>query len=160
MRALQSTAFACLVLASAFTSACDPDEGQQTGTVAEVQAPATQDTVEAMDPERKRDELGAEFPFEVPVPEGEVVRGRAQGPDAWDYELLVAASPEAVAEWYESALTARSWVLAERRSLEGGGVELTLSKGGAQTRATIVGQGEGSRVVVVLGVGAPVLQTQ
>ncbi|HSK47736.1 MAG TPA: hypothetical protein VLA05_07015 [Coriobacteriia bacterium] len=126
----------------------------------EQRKPSAGSLVQAMDPDQKRSEIDSGFPLEVPVPEGEVVRANAQGPDAWDYEILVPAVPAEVSEFYRSSYVARSWLVTEERPLEGGGAELTLEKGGAQSRVSITPEAEGSRAVVILGVGAPVLETQ
>jgi len=116
--------------------------------------------VEAMDPDQKRSEIDSGFPLEVPVAEGDVVRAKAQGPDAWDYEILVPAPPTEVSDFYRSSYIARSWLVTQERPLEGGGAELTFEKGGAQSRVSVTPETEGSRAVVILGVGAPVLETQ
>jgi hypothetical protein len=120
--------------------------------------------IETMGPQEKRETIAANFPLEIPVALGEVVRGEAQGEDAWDYELLVDAPPAAVAEWYRQTYAGRSWVVAAERpasSPDGGqGTEITLQKGDAQSRITVFSDGEGARVLAIVGVGAPVLQTQ
>ncbi|HET6352228.1 MAG TPA: hypothetical protein VFG89_08880 [Coriobacteriia bacterium] len=123
-------------------------------------APATLDP---MDAAQKKSQIATSFPEEVPVIEGKITRGEAQGDDAWDYELAAPASAKSVAAWYLAALGNRGWGLTDvvDRSAEGGkGYEVTLVKNGAQTRVTVTPKGEGSIVSVVLGVGAPVLQTQ
>ena len=65
--------------------------------------------------EEKQTLIAPNFQAEVPVPMGEVVRGNAQGDNAWDYELIVAAPPVAVAAWYQEAYTGRcDWQVAEQ----------------------------------------------
>lgn len=117
--------------------------------------------LKAMTIEEKQELIAPNFQAEVPVPVGEVVRGNAQGDNAWDYELIVSAPPAAVAAWYQEAYTGREWQVAEQTSPAEGAVTLTLVKNAAQTRVVITPEGaDKSRVVGVLGVGAPVLQTQ
>jgi|GEM_PF-2484636 len=108
----------------------------------------------------KRDFLAPNFLAEVPVPFGEVVRAKAQGPDAWDYEILVANSPAAVVIWYMEAYSGREWTV-EQATPTDGLTTLTLTKNAAEARVTITREADGrARVSGVLGVGAPVLQTQ
>ena len=122
--------------------------------------PAEDGLVEAMEPDQKRSEIDSGFPLEVPVADGKIVRANAQGPDAWDYEILVPASPSAVSDFYRTSYLARSWLVTQERPLGGGGAEITFEKGGAQSRVSITPEAKGSRAVVILGVGAPVLETQ
>jgi hypothetical protein len=123
-------------------------------------ASASASALTAMGLDQIRSEIDSSFPVETPVPEGEVVRGAAQGPDAWDYELVVSAPVSTVVEWYRAAYASRSWTVTDERVLEGGGAEITLQKGGAGTRVTATPEGDGTRVVVVLGIGESVLLTQ
>lgn len=117
--------------------------------------------IKAMTIEEKQQLVAENFQPEVPLPFGEVVSGKAQGDNAWDYELVIAAPPAAVASWYQQAYLGRDWQLAQQTGDAQGGVTLTLTKGAAETRVTITGVGSAeSRVSGVLGVGAPVLQTQ
>jgi hypothetical protein len=120
--------------------------------------------IEAMSPSDKRFEIAENFPAEVPVPVGRVIRGTAQGEDAWDYEIVLDFAPAAVVEWYRSAFASRSWVVVDESGPAGGSAtgpyELTLQKGAAESRVVVSAEGEGARALVVLGVGAPVLQTQ
>ncbi len=104
--------------------------------------------------------IDASFPPEVPVVRGVVQSGKAQGPDAWDYSLMSYEEPASVAEWYRQAYRGRSWELVSDRALETGEAELTFQKGGAQSRLTIGRQAGATRVDAIVGVGAPVLETQ
>lgn len=126
----------------------------------EAEAAVEANPVETMEPAQKRAEIDATFPIEVPVAAGRVVRGKAQGSDAWDYELLVDSTPRVIADWYRQAYLARGWMVSEERPLENGALELTFAKGQAQSRVTVSPEGEYGRVTVILGVGSPVLQTQ
>jgi hypothetical protein len=119
--------------------------------------------IKAMLPAQVREDIAENFPIEVPVPGGVVVRGKAQGSEAWDYEIVVDAAPAVLAEWYRQAYTGRSWTVAgegDAREEASGSTELTLRKGTAECRVTIVPEGRGSRAIAILGVGAPVLQSQ
>ena len=112
--------------------------------------------------EERQQSIAPNFQVEVPVPFGEVVRGQAQGDLAWDYELIVAAPPADVARWYSETYLGREWSLVERTAPSPGAITLTMTKNAAETRVSITPEGDGgsSRVKAVLGVGAPVLQTQ
>lgn len=137
-----------------------PAEQSVPDAAASLGAPAALDP---MDVARKSSEIATSFPTEVPVIEGTITRGKSQGDDAWDYELAAPASAESVAAWYLAALGNRGWGLTDvvDKSADGGkGYEITMVKNGAQTRITVTPKGEDSIVSVVLGVGAPVLQTQ
>lgn len=117
--------------------------------------------VRAMSIEQRRTLIAPNFQIEVPVPVGEVVRGEAQGDTAWDYELVVAARPAEVANWYREAYGGREWQLVEQAQQPEGTLVLVLTKNAAQTRVTITPEGaDKSRVKAVLGVGTPVLETQ
>ena len=133
----------------------------ETSTVEASPTPPAAAPLKAMTIEEKQQLIVGNFQPEVPVPMGEVVRGNAQGDNAWDYELIVAAPPAAVAAWYQEAYTGRDWQLAEQTVPSEGAVTLTLVTNAAQTRVAITPEGaDKSRVVGVLGIGAPVLQTQ
>jgi hypothetical protein len=117
--------------------------------------------VRAMTIDERRTLIAPNFLAEIPAPFGAVVRGEAQGETAWDYELVVSASPAAVAAWYEDAYVGRDWTLVERTAPSSGSVRLVFTKGTAQTGVTVTPEGDGSsRVRAVVGVGTPVLQTQ
>ena len=72
--------------------------------------------------EERQQFIAPNFQVEVPVPAGEVVRGQAQGDLAWDYELIVAAPPAAVARWYSETYTGRDWQVAEQTAPSPGAV--------------------------------------
>ena len=119
--------------------------------------------IKPMTIQQKQQLIAPTFQMEVPVPFGDVVRGEAQGPEAWDYEVIVKAPVAAVAEWYQSAYVGREWKLADQSSPSADSVQLTFTKNAAQTQVTIEpvsGDATHSRVKGILGVGAPVLQTQ
>lgn len=136
---------------------------QQTPSTASSSSSAVPAKLDPMDAADVTTDIAENFPTEVPVVQGEVLAGKAQGDDAWDYQLAVGADAPSTAAWYEQALGSRSWQVAERQEIarDGGNIiELTMVKGAAETRITVTPEGEGSVVSVVLGVGAPVLQTQ
>lgn len=127
--------------------------------------PAAQATaLSAMVPSAKRAQIATSFPAEVPVVVGTVVRGEAQGTDAWDYEIEVAAPPSDVVRWYHEAYAGRNWVASGDVMVDGpggGGTAITFRKGGAESRVTVYGTPDNTSIVrAILGVGAPVLQTQ
>jgi len=114
-----------------------------------------------MNPDDVRARIATNFPAEVPVVMGDVVRGKAQGTEAWDYELTVRAPAPTVAEWYFAEYQRRSWSLVEQPAPTDGSFQFTLRKGLAESQITVVpiAQNE-SRVSVILGVGTPVLESQ
>jgi len=147
----------------AVVSGCaeSPEQVPATAPSAPSTAPAEAASLRPMKIEEKQLLIAPGFQPEVPVVFGEVVRGQAQGNNAWDYELIVAAPPAAVAAWYQEAYTGRDWQVAEQSVPSPGALTLTLVKNAAETRVAITPEDGGkSRVVGVLGVGAPVLQTQ
>lgn len=150
-RTLVLLAFAAALLASA----CTP------GTSPETTPPADQPAVaiEQMPPDEKA-LIAPGFPVQIPVPEGILVRGRAQGPDAWDYELIVEAPPAQVADWYQQWMARASWRLVDASSRDDGGYNLGFAKGGAESRVEVTPKDDGARVLAGIGVGAPVLETQ
>ena len=172
MRALFAAAL--LVLALAASGCAEP--GPVDTTVSAPQPPAeaapAPDTAPAtlrpLTPTEKRSAIGPAFPAEVPVPAGEFTRATEQNGDAWDYEVLVEGAPAAVAAWYREAYVGRQWVLVQEGDVDGAdgpGRFFVFRKGDAESRVSIYGaddvsRPESARVIVVLGVGAPVLLTQ
>lgn len=153
-RALASLA-AILLFALASTG-CTASSAKQSAP-----APAPEVVIVRMDAEQARALIDGNFPVEVPVAQGEVVQGKAQGPDAWDYELRVAAPVDAVVAWYLAEYQRRGWQLADQQSADGV-TRLTLRKGGAESLVSVQKSpvDEATVVRVILGVGAPVLETQ
>jgi hypothetical protein len=154
MRRFLTAVLAAITVLTLVGCAGTPSQPESTNGSAPVAALA------AMGADQKRAELGANFPIEVPVVAGRVVRGEEQGPDAWAYEVIAEAPVSTVAEWYRQAYEGREWTVTGQTALEGGGSELSMQKGTAQSRVTVSPEGTGSRVLVILGVGAPVLETQ
>jgi hypothetical protein len=108
----------------------------------------------------KQSLIATSFPVQVPVPQGRVLRGEAQGEDAWDYQIEIAAAPSDVAGFYTGWLGKADWQLVGDKT-QGDTRTLTLVKGGAESRIIIKPAGQGTTSAsVVLGVGAPVLNTQ
>ena len=117
-------------------------------------------TIARMSAEQKRTTIATSFPIEVPVPQGRVVRGEAQGSDAWDYQLLISASAADVVSWYAEWYTKADWQLISDSATDGGR-KLTFMKGSAESEVIVKPSGADlTSVIVVLGVGAPVLNTQ
>jgi hypothetical protein len=108
----------------------------------------------------KQSLIASSFPVQVPVPQGRVLRGEAQGEDAWDYQIEIAAASSDVARFYAGWLGKADWQLVGDAT-QGDTRTLTLVKGGAESRIIITPAGPGTtNAAVVLGVGAPVLNTQ
>lgn len=144
-----------LIVASVVLSGCSRTESPE--PAAEPQAPAA--TIAAMSFDQKQALIATSFPMEVPVPEGNIARGEAQGEDAWDYELTVAAGLGEVEDWYRQAYGSRNWKLTDRAQGDGS-VSLTFVKAAAQSRVDLAENDGSTTALVILGVGAPVLQTQ
>jgi len=149
---------ACTTLAAGCTASGTQQPAEKPAATAPVE-----ESVKAMSPEQKRAVMAEGFPIEVPVPQGQVTRAQAQGGDAWDYEIKVAASPEALVGWFVNTYTGRSWTVVGQGPLtEGaGGSYLELRKNAAESRVDILSGAEGGTTVVrvTVGVGAPVLGT-
>lgn len=165
-------ALASILLVAALGSAvggCTPSTpaaSSETSAPATAAAPASATTTEVvvtrMNPDEARAKIAPTFPPEVPVAMGTVVQGKAQGPDAWDYELRVPAPVIPVASWYLAEYQRRAWELTDQQKRDDGSYLLKFRKGTAESEVTVgpsASAGE-SAVNVVLGVGAPVLETQ
>jgi hypothetical protein len=125
--------------------------------------PSAFDSIEQMSPEDKRTQLGSSFPLEIPVPVGDAVLGKAQGPDVWDYKIEVARDPITVRDWYVQAYERRGWEILDTGPLTQGvpGYYFTARKNAAETRVDLVGESGAPNTVagVVVGIGTPVLDT-
>jgi hypothetical protein len=152
--ALVAAGFAVALL-SGGCAASTPQAVQQPAATAAAGA-----QIPRMTAQEKRSMIASSFPVEVPVLRGRVVRGQAQGGDAWDYQLEVAAPAADVAEWYATWYTKADWQLVGDEAA-GKGRKLTLVKGRAESMVVVTPLGADlANVSVVLGVGAPVLNTQ
>ena len=112
-----------------------------------------------MTPADKALQIASNFPLQVPVAAGSVVRGEAQGDSAWVYEIMVRGDLPAVRNWYLQAYRNAEWTIVSSADKE-----IALQKGGAQSRLTFENADTGSqaqtRVTAAVDVGTPVLQTQ
>lgn len=120
-----------------------------------------------MEPQVKRSEITSDFPFEIPVPAGEILSGSSQlGGSVYDYAVVVSATVPELAEWYRQAYTVREWTVVEDRPIPGdgesNGIELGFRKHQAESGVTIVPDrdGEAARAVVIIGLTASVLELQ
>jgi hypothetical protein len=157
----QSTRLVAVVLGCVLALGATGCAGSRAASTPQVEPPAAP-SVTRMEPERAAAQIASNFPVEVPVAMGEVISGKAQGTDAWDYELRVAAPVNAVAEWYLAEYQRRSGQLADQQTT-GASIRLTLRKGGAESQITVEPSaiGDGSTTVrAILGVGPPVLDIQ
>lgn len=135
--------------------------GAKTGSESDTQGTVVNERrVNIMDVKTKRSKIGTGFPVEVPVAAGEVVRGEAQSASAWNYELVVDASIPAVAQWYRGAYVNRGWTQLKNTDPGSADKDMSFSKQTAQSRIVLSADGDKTRVVGVLGLGTPVLQTQ
>jgi len=100
-------------------------------------ATPVQEPIEPMTPAEKRSVMAEGFPVEIPVPQGRVTRAQAQGAEAWDYEIHVAASPQALHDWFASTYSGRNWTVVGEGPLSDGGSYLELKKGTAESRVDI-----------------------
>jgi hypothetical protein len=124
-------------------------------------APATAAVeIPRMTAAEKQSLIATSFPVQVPVPQGRVLRGEAQGEDVWDYEIEISAAPSDVAGFYSGWLGKADWQLVGDQT-QGDSRTLTFVKGGAESKIVITSAGEGvTNASVVLGVGVPVINTQ
>lgn len=138
-------------------SATPPAEQPAGKLAATDAAPADPELMSLSD---RRSQIASNFPSEVPVVAGTVVRGQSQGPDAWDYVVESPRDPQTVATWYQRLYLARNWELVSDEGYGDGGISLTYRKGAAESRITIEPIDGGTRASVIVGVGVPVTQTQ
>jgi hypothetical protein len=111
-----------------------------------------------MSPDQKSGRIAHTFPFQVPVPVGQVQRGEAQGNTAWDYEIDVSGGKDAVMRWYYDAYSNAEWQLVGRTPSE-----LTLRKNAAESRldfTPLTTTPPTTRVTAIVGVGTHVLGTE
>jgi hypothetical protein len=106
----------------------------------------------ALTPSQKKASIHKSFPAEVPVPQGKSVKGKAQGEAAWDYQLKVDASVEAVAAWYAERYRSAGWVTVAENYLDtpkGPGYSLEFAKGDAKSTVTLSQVGASTTLAVV-----------
>lgn len=142
---------------------CAPRSAPSDGAAREVSRRAGSRAITALAPSQKRSVIASSFPAEVPVARGVVVRARAQGESAWDYEIEVDADPGRVLTWYQDAYLGRQWVVVGSGGLDGGaGGFLDFRKNRAESSVRVypIDDGSRSRVVVTVGIGTPVLEVQ
>jgi hypothetical protein len=108
--------------------------------------------------------IAVSFPPQVPVPDGDVLRGEAQGANAWDYQLLLQGDAAAVAQWYRQAYQRAEWTITSDANNT-----IAFEKNSAQSKVVLeagrpksgsAGAQPTTRATVTLGIGTPVLQTQ
>ncbi len=147
------------LVTAALLSGCTPSP---TEPAAKQVSTTELDSMLRMSPEMKRDEIAPSFPVEIPVPKGNVVRGEAQGENAWVYVLMVNPDVATTAEWYRRMLGRIEWELVDdSASVADGSARLRFTKGGAQQEIVLApAEGGGTLVTASVGVGVPVLQTQ
>lgn len=131
------------------------------------QSAAKANKIETMEPQVKRSEITSDFPFEIPVPAGEILSGTSQlGGSVYDYAVVVSATVPELAEWYRQAYMVREWTVVEDHPVPGegelNGIELGFRKHMAESGVTIVPDrgGKAARAVVIIGLTAPVLELQ
>ncbi len=148
---------AVVILAAAFVASALGCKSQTTRPSKQQEATAV--AIEHMAPASKQ-AIAAGFPIEIPVPAGEVIEGHAQGDDAWDYVIDVDAPAVAVAKWYREAYSNRGWQLVSEEP-GSGQLRLTFRKEIAESRVELPAEGDApTRALVIVGVGARVLETQ
>jgi len=113
-----------------------------------------------MTSEKKRSSIATDFPIEVPLPDGRVVRGESQGSGLWDYQLEVPFSASDVVNWYATLYPKAEWQPIGDEAV-GDGRRLTFVKGGYAADMTITPIGPKlTKVTAVVGIGQTVLNTQ
>jgi hypothetical protein len=116
-------------------------------------APLTQ-----MTPAEKTSRIASSFPMQIPVPEGDVERGEAQGGSAWVYEVVVSGDVKSVQRWYLDVYAGSEWTVLSRSDTV---IDLQKNRAQSQLRFEPVSGGEPkTRVTAGIGVGTPVLETQ
>ena len=113
-----------------------------------------------MTADEKRSAIATSFPIEVPVPQGRVLRGEAQGADVWDYQLEIQASTADVVSWYTTWYPKAEWQLIKDEAV-GEGRRLIFTKGGYAADVTVSSAGpDVAEVTAIVGMGNPILNTQ
>lgn len=106
-------------------------------------------------PSQKKAKIHKTFPAEVPVPQGTSIKGKSQGESAWDYQLKIAASVEAVASWYAERYKSAGWVATAENYLDtpkGPGYSIEFAKGDAKSSVTL-SQLDNATTLAVVTVG-------
>jgi hypothetical protein len=155
-RRLTAVALLVLALGGGLLGGC----GQKAGTAPVASAPDTSIAdLTQMTPAQKTSQIAPNFPLEVPVAAGDVVRGEAQSAGAWVYQVVVPGRVAPVRNWYVRMYSNAEWTVGAQS-----GNEVTLRKGGAETRLQFEPADSGNeartQVTGSIGVGARVLETQ
>jgi hypothetical protein len=149
-----------LVVAAALSAGGCASRGSRVPEPAPAAVPAVPAEITRMTADQKRSMIATSFPIEVPVPQGQVLRGEAQGADVWIYQLKVPAGAADVAGWFTSLYPKAEWQLIKDEST-GEGRRLVFVKGGYAADVTVTPAGaDFTRVTAVVGMGQPVLNTQ
>ncbi len=149
-----------LVVVAALSGGGCASERAQRPEPAPSAAPSVPVEIARMTADQKRSMIATSFPIEVPVPQGRVLRGEAQGTDVWDYQLEVPAGAADVAAWFATLYPKAEWQLIKDEAV-GAGRRLVFVKGGYAADVTVTPAGADlSKVTAVVGMGQPVLNTQ
>jgi hypothetical protein len=154
-RAYVSLILAALLATAGLLGGCSPKAAQAPAVVPldNVQpAPLKQ-----MSPAEKTSKIAPGFPIQVPVPEGELLRGEAQGGAAWDYVIVVPGDVNSVQRWYFEAYSGAEWTVLSRTASV-----MNLQKNRAESVLkfeAVAGSPAKTRVTASVGIGTSV-QTQ
>jgi hypothetical protein len=121
-------------------------------------ASATPADLTQMTPAQKRSRIASDFPMQVPVPAGTVLRGEAQNAGAWDYVIVVPGDVYSVQRWYLQVYADSEWTVVSRTTSE-----VALQKNNAQSRLQFESAGTSpatTKVTAAVGVGTQVLGTR
>lgn len=104
-----------------------------------------------------RGELPADFPADVPIPDGGSITSVLHGPGVPTQVLIrVAQRYESCRNAYGSALAANGWTVADERAVsKGEGSILTCRRGGRELQVTVKPSGDGSLVTLRLSGSSP-----
>lgn len=110
---------------------------------------------------RRQTELGADFPFQVPVIEGEISSAGAVGESVWEYVVDVGLDQATVLAYYKRAYPGANWSQTREDASAGGSrVTLYFAKGaGAESIIVVEPADAGTRVTGTIGIGAGITET-
>jgi hypothetical protein len=106
----------------------------------------------------RKAELPSEFPIEIPVPDGRVLVAEQQSERVWVYEVALDGSVADSVAYYERALAAANWAVANK-TVDADQASLLFVKGNAETTVDVASDPDGSHVSVAVGLGVPVGST-
>ncbi len=145
-----------LVMVGGLLGGCSPKAAQAPAPLVALGAVQPAQLTQ-MSPAEKTGKIAPGFPVQVPVPEGDLQRGEAQGGAAWDYVVVVPGDVNSVQRWYFDVYSGAEWTLVSRTASM-----MNLQKNRAESVLkfeAVAGSPAKTRVTASVGIGTSV-QTQ